>query len=200
MLNFWQRLGLAALLVLCATIGLTGFQQTPGGAGQSNYPVLASANTFTGVNNFTGGINANTLGATTPGTIAATTIAASGQITSTQATGSAPLVIASTTTVPNLTVSNHPTVEYCGTTSTCAKTQKTTGFVIFGSVAFPTASTVTVTSLPFSTSTSYACTASDFTTAAGVVNATTYTSGASITFTETNGVNTDTMFYVCAGN
>ncbi len=26
MLNFWQRLGLAALLVLCATIGLTGFQ------------------------------------------------------------------------------------------------------------------------------------------------------------------------------
>jgi hypothetical protein len=51
----------------------------------------------------TGSLN-GTVGATTPNTGAFTTISASGAITSTLATGSAPLVIASTTKVSNLNV------------------------------------------------------------------------------------------------
>lgn len=46
------------------------------------------------------------LGATTPSTVAATAIGASGQISSTVATGTAPLVIASTTNVANLNASS----------------------------------------------------------------------------------------------
>jgi hypothetical protein len=53
----------------------------------------------------TGGAFNGTLGATTPSTIAATTISATGQITSTLATGTAPLSVASTTTVSNLSAS-----------------------------------------------------------------------------------------------
>lgn len=139
------------------------------------------------------------IGASNPTTGAFTTISASAQITSTLATGTAPLVIASTTTVPNLTVSNHPTLQDCGTTSTCANTQKTSALIVRGSVAFPTATTVTVTALPFTSNASYSCTAGDATTAAGMINATTYTSGSSVTFTETGGVNTDTMRYICVG-
>lgn len=57
-----------------------------------------------------GSINATTIGNATPSTgafttLAGTTISASGQITSTVATGSAPLVIASTTQVSNLNAS-----------------------------------------------------------------------------------------------
>jgi hypothetical protein len=126
-------------------------------------------------------------------------ITTASQFTSTLATGTAPFSIASTTPVGTLTVSNHPTLQDCGTTSTCANTQKTAALIVRGSVAFPTAPTVTVTSLPFTGAANYSCTASDVTTATGVVNATAYTSGSSVTFTETNGVNTDTMRYICAG-
>lgn len=123
----------------------------------------------------------------------------SGQIASTLSTGTAPFSITSTTPVANLTVSNHPTLEDCGSTTTCAKTQKISALIVRGSVAFPTASTVTVTSLPFTSESTYSCTAADATTAAGIVNATTYRSGSSVTFTETSGVNTDTMRYICVG-
>lgn len=126
-------------------------------------------------------------------------ITTTSQITSTLATGTAPLSIASTTPVATLTVSNHPTLQDCGSTSTCANTQKTAALVVRGSVAFPTATTVTLTALPFTSASSYSCTASDVTTAAGVVNATTYTSGSSVIFTETNGTNTDTIRYSCIG-
>lgn len=119
--------------------------------------------------------------------------------TSTVATGTAPIVVTSTTPVTNLTVANHPKLEDCGSTSTCAKTAETNALIVRGSVAFPTASTVTVTSLPFTSSSAYSCTASDFTTAAGVINATTYTSGASVTFTETGGTNADVVRYICVG-
>lgn len=123
----------------------------------------------------------------------------SGQISSTLSAGTAPFSITSTTPVANLTVSNHPTLADCGSTTTCAKTQETSALIVRGSVAFPTASTVTVTSLPFTSASTYSCTAGDATTAAGIVNATTYTSGSSVTFTETKGVNTDTMRYICVG-
>jgi hypothetical protein len=49
-----------------------------------------------------GAINPSSVGATTPGPIAATTLHATGQITSTVSTGTAPLVVASTTQVANL--------------------------------------------------------------------------------------------------
>ena len=65
---------------------------------------LASTLGVTGIITATGGIN-GTVGAVTPATGAFTTISATGQITSTLATGTAPLVIASTTQVSNLNVS-----------------------------------------------------------------------------------------------
>ena len=123
----------------------------------------------------------------------------SGQIASTLSTGTAPFSITSTTPVANLTASNHPTLEDCGSTTTCAKTQEISALIVRGSVAFPTATRVTVTSLPFTGESTYSCTAADATTAAGIVNATTYRSGSSVTFTETSGVNTDTMRYICVG-
>jgi hypothetical protein len=126
-------------------------------------------------------------------------ITTASQFTSTLATGTAPFSIASTTPVANLTVSNHPTLVDCGTTSTCSAARKTAALIVRGSVAFPTATTVTVTSLPFTSSSSYSCTAGDQTNPAGVINATIYTSGSSVTFTETNGGNTDTIRYICVG-
>lgn len=109
------------------------------------------------------------------------------------------LVVPTATPVANLTAANHPTLDDCGTTSTCSATQKTAALIVRGSIPFPTATTVTVTALPFTSASSYSCTAGDATTAAGIVNATTYTSGSSVTFTETGGANTDTMRYVCVG-
>jgi hypothetical protein len=99
----------------------------------------------------------------------------------------------------NILGSSDFTTQDCGSTSTCANTAKSPWIMVRGSVAFPTATTVTVTSLPFSSASSYSCMAGDATTAAGVVNATTYTSGSSVTFTETGGVNTDTARYMCIG-
>lgn len=52
----------------------------------------------------TGGINNTPVGNVAPSTVAATTVNASGQITSTVSTGTAPLVVASTTKVTNLNV------------------------------------------------------------------------------------------------
>lgn len=94
---------------------------------------------------------------------------------------------------------SYPVMQDCTTVTACANTVKANWFIIRGDVAFPTATTVVLTQLPFTSSTSYSCTASDLTTAAGVINATTYTSGASVTFTETNGTNTDHTRYICVG-
>ena len=94
---------------------------------------------------------------------------------------------------------SYKVVQYCGTTAACANTVEAKPIAVFGSVAFPTATTVSLSSLPFTSSTSYACTAQDVSTAAGVINATTYTSGAAVTFTETGGANTDTARYICTG-
>jgi hypothetical protein len=109
------------------------------------------------------------------------------------------LVVPTSTAVANLTAANHPTIDDCGSTTTCALTQKTGAIIVMGRVSFPTATTVTVTSLPYSSATSYVCMAQDVTTAAGIVNATTYTNGASVIFTETSGTNTDAMRYTCTG-
>lgn len=64
----------------------------------------ASTGAFTSLSSTSGSLN-GALGSGTPGTVAATTISATGQITSTVTTGTAPLVIASTTAVTNLNAS-----------------------------------------------------------------------------------------------
>lgn len=168
-------------------------------------PTSTNILVFRSANNIRSYINAVPDGSSWLEDLSATTktfrvpITTNSQVTSTLGTGTAPLVIASTTPVANLTVSNHPTFQDCGTTTTCANTQKTAATEVIGRVSFPTATTVTVTSLPFTSATSYNCVAQDVTTAAGVINATTYTSGASVTFTETGGVNTDAIRYQCSG-
>jgi hypothetical protein len=141
--------------------------------------------------------NANDIGA--KGAHRPRNVYAATQFISQVATGTPPFSIASTTPVANLTTSNHPTLDDCGTTSACLSAQKTGALIVRGSVVFPAAATVRVTSLPFTSASSYSCTAEDQTTAAGVINATTYSSGSSVTFTETNGLNTDTMRYICVG-
>jgi hypothetical protein len=184
-----------AQLVSCGDYGIIDapagcFQY--GGAGPLKLDGAATVNGLT-----FGTDNANDIGAT--GAHRPRNVYAATQFISQVATGTAPFSIASTTLVANLTVSNHPTLVDCGTTSTCSAARKTAALIVRGSVAFPTAATVTVTSLPFTSSSSYSCTAGDQTDPAGVINATTYTSGSSVTFTETNGGNTDTIRYICVG-
>jgi hypothetical protein len=97
-----------------------------------------------------------------------------------------------------------PTVgvtEYCGATSgatqACTKTVQTTPIVVFGDVTLNTATTQSITTLPF-TDALYSCTGSDLTTAAGVVSFTSYLA-ASVTISETGGANTDHLRYICVG-
>lgn len=87
-------LGSAVLTLPDVTGTVTALGNATTGSGSTL--VLASGPTITG------GVFNGTLGATTPSTVAATTISASGQVTSTVTTGSAPLVVASTTVVANL--------------------------------------------------------------------------------------------------
>lgn len=89
-----------------ASFVMTEGAQTINGATTFGAAVHFGANTVDGsAIAFTGGsINNVTVGAATANTGAFTTLSASGQLTSTVATGTAPLVVASTTLVPNLSV------------------------------------------------------------------------------------------------
>jgi hypothetical protein len=93
------------------------------------------------------------------------------------------------------------TVEYCGATSggtqACAKTVETLPFIIYGDVTLNTATSQSITTLPFTAAT-YSCTGSDLTTAAGIVSFNTY-ANASVTIQESGGVNTDHLRYMCVG-
>ncbi len=124
-------------------------------------------------------------------------ITTNSQVTSTVATGTAPLVITSTTPVANLTVSKHPKLQSCGTTATCSATATTNGQIVFGQVTL-TAGTATVTGISpaFTSSTSFQCTASDRTTAANGANAV----PASVSSVTVRGTGTDIISYVCVGN
>jgi hypothetical protein len=94
-------------------------------------------------------------------------------------------------------------ITYCGATSgaiqLCAKTPQSPTYIIFGDVTLNTAATQSITTLPFTSSSSYACMGSDLTTAAGTVSFPTYASGAAATIQETSGVNTDHLRYMCVG-
>lgn len=93
-------------------------------------------------------------------------------------------------------------VEYCGATTggtqACAKTVQKLPLVVFGDVTLNTATSQSITTLPF-TSALYSCSGSDLTTAAGVVSFNTY-ANASVTIVETGGMNTDHLRYMCVGN
>jgi len=93
-------------------------------------------------------------------------------------------------------------VQFCGATSgasqACVKTREINPFIIFGDVALNTATSQSITSLPFTAAADYSCTGSDLTTAAGVVTFNTY-AAASVTIAETGGVNTDHLRYICIG-
>ena len=78
------------------------FDGTTGKLIKNNASVTIAANVITALG-FSGPLN-GTVGATTPNTAAVTTLSATGAITSTLVTGTAPLVIASTTKVTNLNV------------------------------------------------------------------------------------------------
>lgn len=87
----------------------------------------------------------------------------------------------------------------CGTGTACTGTVKTNPIIVRGEVVFPSATTVSLSALPFTGATTYSCTGSDLTTAAGVISFTTYTSGTAVTLTETGGTNVDHARYICVG-
>jgi hypothetical protein len=86
--------------------------------------------------------------------------------------------------------------ESCGTSTTCAQTAEPLPFGIFGGPIALSSGTITITALPFTSSTSYTCTATDVTTGTNIVTPTTYTSGSNVTFT---GTGTDSIRYSCIG-
>ena len=118
-------------------------------------------------------------------------------ITSTVPAGTPPLSVASTTPVANLTVSNHPHLQACGTTVTCSAKAVTGGQIIFGSVSLVQGvATVKGFSPSFKTADSFQCTASDKTTAVNAANAVAI-SGSSIVV---RGTGNDVIAYLCAGS
>lgn len=119
-------------------------------------------------------------------THAAPTAAGSNTITDPAATGTTSLAVA----------------EACGATSgasqPCAKTVQTLPIIIFGDVTLNTATTQSITTLPFSGAANYSCAGSDLTNAAGIVSFNTYAT-ASVTIQESGGANTDHLRYTCVG-
>lgn len=130
-------------------------------------------------------------------------INASGQIESLLSTGTAPLAVASTTPVANLTLSNHAKVQACGTTSTCSATAQTTAQIVQGSTALvsgsPSAVTITGISPAFTSTATYNCTATEITNPANNLLSVTKVSGSSITITGPNTL-TDVVGFICVGN
>lgn len=94
------------LLLLLFAVGAYSADSSPTPVGLQQQP--ASASTSGNSNKLEGKTweAPGTIGSTTPNTGAFSTISASGQITSTVTTGTAPFVIASTTVVPNLHAAN----------------------------------------------------------------------------------------------
>lgn len=91
---------------------------------------------------------------------------------------------------------------YCGATSgatqLCSQTMERLPFIAWGDVLLNTATTQSITGLPFTAAT-YSCSGSDLTTAAGVVSFNTY-ANTSVTIQENGGANTDHLRFICAGN
>ncbi len=82
-------------------LSLTGLGASSINTGANNLTITAA-----NFNTTATGINGTSIGVTTPASGAFTTVSSTGQITSTVSTGTAPLVVASTTNVPNLNASS----------------------------------------------------------------------------------------------
>lgn len=130
--------------------------------------------------------------------VTATSVTASGQISTTVATGTPPLSVVSTTPVTSLTVANHPQVFNCGgvaNNGTCVPgAVLTNAKIIMGGVTLA-AGVSTVSGLTFTSNATYQCTLTDATAANATKIA--YTSGSQITVT---GTGTDVIVFVCIGN
>jgi hypothetical protein len=124
-------------------------------------------------------------------------ISTNSQISSTLGTGTPPLAVVSTTPVPNLTLSNHPQVQSCGSTANCAAQPLANGQIVFGTVTLA-GDSATVTGLKpgFNSSNSFQCTASDKTNATASANAV----ALSATSLRINGKTGDVIAYICVGN
>jgi hypothetical protein len=136
------------------------------------------------------------------GAATGTSLSVSGSLTSTVATGTAPIVVTSTTTVPNLTVSNHPTVQFCGTTTTCSHTAESSPKIVFGSAALvsgtPSTATITGISPAFTATADYVCTVTGQSAATTSLYSVANVSASS--FTITGPATTTTVInYVCVG-
>lgn len=108
-----------------------------------------------------------------------------------------------TYTFPNVSgTASLAAVQYCGATSggtqACANTVQTLPIIVWGDVTLNTASSQSITSLPFS-GTTYSCSGSDLTNVAGIVSFNTYMS-ASVTIAESGGGTSDHLRYQCVGN
>lgn len=136
---------------------------------------ITNAQTFGGLQTFSGGISA-------------TSLTTAGQITSTIATGAAPFIVASTTPVANLTTSP---LAY-----NISGTQQTGVHFVYGHCTLGTSCAVTLTgSAIFTGTTSYECSATDETSAAATKFAP--ASGSSFALT---GTGTDVLSWHCVGN
>src|SRR5277367_1258827 len=92
-------------------------------------------------------------------------------------------------------------IRACGTLAACGSTAPTNVKVIYGSAALVTGtpSTVTITGLPFTSSSSYNCTATENGSAlATPLSISSYISGASFTISGA-ATDTDVVNYICAG-
>jgi hypothetical protein len=119
------------------------------------------------------------------------------QVTSTLPSGTPPFSVASTTPVANLTLSNHPRLQACGTTATCSASAITGGQIIFGSIALAHGeATVKGFSPSFKTVDSFQCTASDKTTAVNAANAVALSSSSIVV----RGTGNDVIAFMCAGS
>ena len=93
-----------------------------------------------------------------------------------------------------------PSIQLCGTTTTCAKTVQSSAIIVYGTVPLSSGapSTATITALPFTSTSSYVCTVTEASSATGnllkVVNA-----SASSTVITGPATVTDTINYICVG-
>jgi hypothetical protein len=94
-------------------------------------------------------------------------------------------------------VINQDLIYNCGTTVACANTVVPKAIEVIGT-APATAGVVTLTGLPYTSTTSYVCTASDATTAANGVFKIANASASSTVLTATNS-STDTYSFICIG-
>lgn len=119
-------LGTGVATALAVNIGTAGSVVVNGGA--LGTPASGTVTNLTG----TASISINgTVGATTPNTGAFTTLSASGVITSTVATGTAPFTVASTTEVANLNAATAGTATNATNTAITASTTNATHYLTF---------------------------------------------------------------------